>query len=223
MSLLDLVQNNTPALGLIGLSIMNAGQINPTQLMAALSAAQQNVAPQSDNYNPMPRLPDQQAQSTNQGIVPFKITGDTQNTLNTLKTQAAQAYPDNPNLQQVAITQALLESGLLSHPSQLAMNSNNLFGIKGQGTAGSVNMPTQEYSSGQMQNVNSNFAQNKTIADSFMQHRNLLNKPRYAPVLASQTPSDAFNALQRAGYATDPNYANKLNNIYTNYVAPLYY
>ena len=40
--------------------------------------------------------------------------------------------------------------------------------------------------------------------------RLLSNNPRYAEVLAAATPDDAARGLQRAGYATDPAYGEKL-------------
>ncbi|WP_312761772.1 flagellar assembly peptidoglycan hydrolase FlgJ [Serratia sp. (in: enterobacteria)] len=38
----------------------------------------------------------------------------------------------------------------------------------------------------------------------------LTNNPRYADVAAARSPEQAAHALQRAGYATDPQYASKL-------------
>lgn len=129
-------------------------------------------------------------------------------------------YSDNPILGQVATAQAILESNLLKKPSGLAQN-NNLFGIKGKGTAGSVNMPTHEYVNGKNIKVNAGFAKNATLEDSFTQHRDLMNKPRYEAVRNAKTFDEAVDALQKAGYATDPNYAKMLKDIYKTQVAPL--
>ena len=38
----------------------------------------------------------------------------------------------------------------------------------------------------------------------------LVTNPRYANVLATQDPAEAAHGLQRAGYATDPEYGGKL-------------
>ncbi len=153
---------------------------------------------------------------------PVSLTTDKQALLSQLKNQAAAAYPNNPTMQQVAITQAIHESNLMGKPSQLAAKSNNYFGIKAPGTGGTVNMATNEFMGGRNQTVNAGFGRNNSVGDSFNQYRNLMNKPRYQSVLSSQNPTDAFNALQKSGYATDPQYANKLNNVYNRYVAPLY-
>lgn len=232
MALLDNL--NPQNLGLLSMSLLNNqnnGQSVGGLLMNAANAIkllnnQQNNA-NADQYNPFPRIADttqpQQPALNTSTQVPYQLPQDKQALLQTLKQNAAMAYPDNPNMQQVAISQAILESNLLNKSSGLAANNYNLFGIKGQGTAGSVNMPTQEFINGQMQSINDGFAKNNSVADSFMQHRNLMNRAsRYKTVLSAQSPTEAFTALQQAGYATDPNYANKLNSVYSRYVAPLY-
>lgn len=162
------------------------------------------------------------SQKLMQGIAPAQLSQDKTAMLQQLKQSAQAAYPDNPMMQQVAITQAIHESGLMGRPSQLASKYNNYFGIKAPGTAGTVNMRTGEFLNGKNTTVNAGFGRNNSPSDSFMQHRNLMSKGRYQPVVNSQNPYDAFTALQRAGYATDPAYANKLNATYQRYVAPLY-
>jgi len=140
---------------------------------------------------------------------------------------AKNVYPDNPLMQKVALSQAILESGLMGSPSQLATKHNNLFGIKASrsfpGTGGTVGMQTLEYVGGQPSRMTQDFATNQTLEDSFRQHQNLLSgSSRYDPVMKAANPEEAFAALQKAGYATDPNYAKKLGSIYGQYVAPLY-
>lgn len=130
-----------------------------------------------------------------------------------MKEAAAMAYPDNPVMQKVAVAQAALESGLPDRVSGLA-EQNNLFGIKGEGTGGSVDMPTTEYINGKKVKVNAGFAKNKTLSDSFTQHGNLMKKPRYSKVGTANTPEEAFDEIYRAGYATDPKYPQKLRSVY---------
>ena len=144
-----------------------------------------------------------------------------------LSAAAREAYPDNPTMQQVAMSQAILESGLNGKPSQLATRHNNYFGIKASrsfpGTGGTVDMPTQEYIGGSPTTMTQGFSSNNSMDDSFRQHANLLyGSSRYQPVIQSRRPEDAFLALQSSGYATDPNYASKLRSIYGRYVAPIY-
>lgn len=153
--------------------------------------------------------------------------GDSSSLLAQVKESAMRAFPDNPTMQKVAISQAILESGLTGKPSQLAVNNKNLFGIKegktAPGRAQSVSYKTQEYRGGNPGNENARFSSNNTYDESLDQYKNLLeNLPRYSKVINSTDPSEAFIELQRAGYATDPQYARKLINIYNKSVAPLF-
>lgn len=134
--------------------------------------------------------------------------------------QAAQAaYPNNPSMAKLAASQAILESGIGNgKPSGLAQK-NNLFGIKGKGTAGSITMPTSEYINGNKVRVQAGFAANESINDSFNQHRDLMNRPRYAGVQQAGSLEEAANAVQKAGYATDPSYSKKLTDVYNKQLA----
>ena len=127
-----------------------------------------------------------------------------------------QTYGPESPLAKLASSQALLESGMLNNPHGLASKYNNLFGIKGSGTAGSVNMMTKEFVDGKMQRMQQQFAHNKSLNDSFAQHRQLLNNPRYKNVLQATSFEEAAKAIKDAGYATDPNYTQLLMKIYNN-------
>jgi hypothetical protein len=134
---------------------------------------------------------------------------------------AKRTYPDKPHLAKLAAAQALLESGIASQrgPSGLARNHNNLFGIKGSGTAGSVNMRTGEHFNGRDVTINANFAKNATVEDSFQQHKNLMNRPRYRGVVQAQSFEQAAQEVKRAGYATAPNYSGQLVSVYNQHLA----
>ncbi len=119
---------------------------------------------------------------------------------------------------QVCVAQAILESRILSTPSKLATQCNNLFGIKGKGTAGSVKMTTWEVMDGDKVEVLEFFSKNETLEDSFQQHFNLLHRPRYARVLEAPDYIAASRALVSCGYATDPEYAVKLITIIGKYI-----
>jgi flagellar protein FlgJ len=92
--------------------------------------------------------------------------------------------------------------------------SFNLFGIKAgsrwQGPAVGVN--TLEFEGGVAVQRRASFRAYDSPADSFRDYASLIkNSPRYAAVLGRGNDAAAFaNALQQGGYATDPNYANKL-------------
>lgn len=124
---------------------------------------------------------------------------------------AREVWGDNVILQAIAVGQAILESGIKKDTiSNLAM-MNNLFGIKGSGTKGVINMDTKEQDrDGNEYNTRAEFASNRTLRDSFEQHHKLLHKPRYRPVLLSPTIDIACQQIVKCGYATDRQYADKL-------------
>lgn len=116
------------------------------------------------------------------------------------------------------IAQAALESGWGKHEIRHADNSPsfNLFGIKaGNNWSGAVvEVVTTEYVNGVAEKMTEKFRAYNSYAESFQDYANLLsNNPRYEAVLKSQDASGFAYGLQRAGYATDPLYADKLMRI----------
>ena len=95
--------------------------------------------------------------------------------------------------------------------------SNNLFGIKaGPEWKGKVaEAVTTEYVNGKPQTRVEKFRAYDSYADSFKDYANLItNNKRYEKVVAAAGDASAFaQGLQKAGYATDPNYATKLTRI----------
>jgi flagellar protein FlgJ len=96
-------------------------------------------------------------------------------------------------------------------------NSHNLFGIKaGAGWKGpTVDVVTTEYVNGTPQKQVERFRAYASYADSFRDYASLLqNNARYQNVIAQGQDAAGFaQGLQQAGYATDPNYAQKLMNV----------
>ncbi|MBD8528815.1 MULTISPECIES: flagellar assembly peptidoglycan hydrolase FlgJ [unclassified Massilia] len=96
-------------------------------------------------------------------------------------------------------------------------NSNNLFGIKaGPNWKGKVaTAVTTEYVNGHARQKVEKFRAYDTPADSFKDYaRMIANNPRYEKVLDHAGDASAFaHGLQRAGYATDPQYGAKLSKI----------
>ena len=97
--------------------------------------------------------------------------------------------------------------------------SHNLFGIKATGSwkGRVVEAMTTEYIDGVAHKRIEKFRAYDSYADSFRDYANLLrNNPRYQNVLVNATDLNSFaQGLQRAGYATDPQYAAKLTRIIT--------
>ncbi len=93
----------------------------------------------------------------------------------------------------------------------------NLFGIKaGANWTGPVaEITTTEYIGGAARKVTAKFRAYGSYAESFADYAQLMkNSPRYAPVVASGGDAAGFaQGLQKAGYATDPAYADKLTRV----------
>lgn len=95
--------------------------------------------------------------------------------------------------------------------------SNNLFGIKaGANWKGPVaEVTTTEYIGGQPRKVVQKFRAYASAQESFADYAKLMkDNPRYERVLANAGTAQGFaQGLQRAGYATDPAYADKLTRV----------
>lgn len=95
--------------------------------------------------------------------------------------------------------------------------SYNLFGIKaGDSWQGErVSVSTLEFRDGAMQRERADFRAYGSFEESFRDYVDLLrSQPRYAPALQHAANADAFGQhLQDAGYATDPQYADKISRV----------
>ena len=93
--------------------------------------------------------------------------------------------------------------------------SFNLFGIKaGAGWTGKVaEITTTEFVNGAAKKTVAKFRAYDSYEDSFKDYARLITQtPRYAQASQQTGSSIAFaTGLQKAGYATDPNYASKLS------------
>ncbi|HET8702162.1 MAG TPA: flagellar assembly peptidoglycan hydrolase FlgJ [Nitrococcus sp.] len=117
------------------------------------------------------------------------------------------------------VAQAALETGWGAHVLQQAdgRSSFNLFNIKaGTGWTGdTARATTVEYRNGIAVRETADFRVYGSIAEAFADYADLLRRqPRYAEALDSGGDAAAFlQSLQRAGYATDPAYADKVQRI----------
>jgi flagellar protein FlgJ len=94
--------------------------------------------------------------------------------------------------------------------------SYNLFGIKaGSSWQGPVvETATTEYVSGVAERRVERFRAYGSYAEAFQDYARLLTQsPRYAEVVGSRDAAGFARGLQRAGYATDPAYAAKLERV----------
>lgn len=94
-------------------------------------------------------------------------------------------------------------------------NSFNLFGIKaGAGWSGKVaEITTTEYIGGVARKIKAKFRAYNSYEESFRDYARLITQsPRYAQAVKSTGSAQSYAAaLQKAGYATDPKYADKLS------------
>jgi flagellar protein FlgJ len=127
--------------------------------------------------------------------------------------RAAQAQTGIPAAFMVA--QAAHESGWGKSEIRNADGSPsyNLFGIKaGAGWKGATTtITTTEVVDGEPRKVQAKFRAYGSYEESFRDYAQLMkDNPRYASVLNATTADGFAKGLQRAGYATDPAYADKL-------------
>jgi peptidoglycan hydrolase FlgJ len=132
---------------------------------------------------------------------------------------AAKAERDTGIPAAFMVSQAALETGWgrkeIKHAD--GTPSFNLFGIKaGAGWKGPVaEITTTEYVDGKAQKVTAKFRAYGSYAEGFSDYARLMkDSPRYASVVAkAETAAGFAQGLQRAGYATDPAYADKLSKV----------
>jgi flagellar protein FlgJ len=114
------------------------------------------------------------------------------------------------------LAQAAIETGWGQHMihNTSGQNSHNLFGIKAdrrwQGDRAMVK--TIEFEQGVPATKRAPFRVYDSFADSMQDYVGFVKQnPRYEEaVKQSQSPQDYFSELQKAGYATDPDYAKKV-------------
>ncbi|QCA29615.1 N-acetylmuramoyl-L-alanine amidase [Vagococcus xieshaowenii] len=143
-------------------------------------------------------------------------TVDKEAFIDKIATIAQHNYAQYRVLPSIVIGQAILESDW--GRSELA-SYNNLFGVKASEQEDKVLLPTQEFVHNEWQNVEAYFKVYPTIEEAIIDHNRLFNEgvswdnQLYYGVLAADNYKEAANALQQAGYATDPDYANKIINV----------
>ncbi|NLI77454.1 MAG: glycoside hydrolase family 73 protein [Candidatus Riflebacteria bacterium] len=109
----------------------------------------------------------------------------------------------------VTLAQAALETGW--GKSSIG-DAKNLFGMKGTGPAGTTLVWTTEYVNGKYIRIQDKFRKYHSWRESIDDHARLLSQgSRYKKCMANKNNPDQFaRELQKAGYATDPQYASKL-------------
>ncbi len=195
----------------IGLADVLVRQLSTTLGTDATSDPVTGVNPA--NVTPSPASVPAMAPATSDA--PKHVQDFTQRLLpHAIEASAATGIPAHFMLGQAALESGWGKSEIRGADGQ---TSHNLFGIKaGAGWRGrSVEVATTEYVDGKPQRAVASFRAYDSYADAFRDYANLLrSNPRYRDVIAQGQDVAAFaQGLQRAGYATDPNYAAKLMNV----------
>jgi flagellar protein FlgJ len=158
----------------------------------------------------------------------FSSADDFVNTMLPMAKEAAARIGVDPRY---LVAQAALETGWGKSVmrAQDGSSSHNLFGIKAGSSwnGGSARAITSEFRNGAMVKETAEFRSYDSYKDSFHDLVTLLqSNNRYQEVVKSaDNPEQFVRELQKAGYATDPNYASKISQIarqmtsYQNYAA----
>lgn len=137
---------------------------------------------------------------------------------------AKQAEQDTGIDARLMLAQSALETGWGKREILNAdgSSSHNLFGIKAHASwAGeSTNITTTEYRNGLAMKERANFRSYDSYQESFTDYGRFLNSNiRYEKALEkADLPHEFAKELQDAGYATDPEYADKINRIIDRYM-----
>ena len=131
------------------------------------------------------------------------------------------AYQLYQVLPSISLAQAILESDW--GESGLSQNYYNLYGVKAGAAEPSVQLETSEYIDGKWITIMAPFRVYNSWAESVEAHAKLLtygvdwNPKLYEPVLKAKNYKEAAHVLQKAGYATDPTYAQKIIHVIETY------
>jgi hypothetical protein len=161
---------------------------------------------------PLPSMPVAAAPSQRQ--IEQHTFGSTSDFIDTVGAAAQKSMKSTGVPASVTVAQAILESDW--GRSRLARQGNNLFGIKALGNAtgpaGVVTLATWEHTPDGDVIVQAPFRAYFTLGQSIDEHGNFfIRNRRYAGALAVANDARLFaQAIQDAGYATDPSYADKL-------------
>ena len=104
------------------------------------------------------------------------------------------------------LAMAALESGY-------NLNAETLFGIKGEGQV----LDTTEYINGKFVNVKDSFKLYPSISASVQGLYDLMQIERYHPACECVEWEEECRQIQKCGYATDPEYSDKLISIINSY------
>lgn len=196
----------------------NQNDLNPFKVM---SSSTSNLGNLDDNLTRIPFAPsrkvaeetDTSKQSVKFSTPSFEAPQD----FVTALTEPAKTVEEKLGVPfQVVIAQAALETGWGQKiiKNQQGSSSNNLFNIKADNrwSGEQVQKDTIEFEFGAMVKKSAPFRAYQSLNESFSDYVNFLSEnDRYQDALQNPSNVEHFlHGLQKAGYATDPEYANKI-------------
>ena len=129
--------------------------------------------------------------------------------LTKIKPLVIQDMKDTKILASLTAAQAFIESRYGT--SLLAINGNNLFGVKGTYKGQSCKMLTSEFVNGKYIKVYANFKKYPSWQESINDHSALfLNLKRYSNLIGVTNYVQTCELVKKDGYATAPDYTNTL-------------
>lgn len=110
---------------------------------------------------------------------------------------------------EVIVAQAALESNW----GKAAIGTYNVFGIKGEGSQGSIDVSTREHIRGRWHRVKADFAHYGSYDEAFEAYARTIHNGSYKRALANKSDPIRYAKALQGVYATDPSYAAKLISI----------
>ncbi|KAB0898090.1 flagellar assembly peptidoglycan hydrolase FlgJ [Cronobacter sakazakii] len=146
------------------------------------------------------------------------LSGDSKDFLAQLSLPAKLASQQSGVPHHLILAQAALESGWGQRQirKENGEPSFNIFGVKATSSwKGPVTeITTTEYENGEAKKVKAKFRVYGSYLEALSDYVGMLTRnPRYAAVTTAASAEEGAQALQNAGYATDPNYARKLTSM----------
>ena len=146
------------------------------------------------------------------------LTGDSKDFLAQLSLPARLASQQSGVPHHLILAQAALESGWGQRqiPRENGEPSFNIFGVKATPNwkGPTTEITTTEYENGEAVKVKAKFRVYSSYLEALSDYVGMLTRnKRYAAVTNAATAEQGAQALQNAGYATDPNYARKLTSM----------
>lgn len=208
--------------GGIGLADVIAKQLSPDQSVAV--AKEQSIADYErkfliktpENQNTLDEAIEQSEALLKTNDRDFSSSEDFINQLRPYAQQAAKKLGVDAN---VLLSQAALETGWGKSIIKTSdgQSSHNLFNIKADKSwhGQQANVATLEFKDGVAKKEMAGFRSYSSYQESFNDYVDFIqNNPRYKDAIKmADKPEQYMQELQQAGYATDPDYANKVMKI----------